>query len=122
MRGRVVHVRDRVPGAVYVGRTMPYQGLLGHKLQNPFRITAKSSRQDVIRKYRAYLLGKGRPLLAALPALRGKDLACWCRHLGEQPTDDNLCHADVILALLDIFTDADLERMARENPDDHQDC
>lgn len=31
-------------------------------------------------------------LLAALPSLRGKDLACWCK-LGEP------CHADVLLRL-----------------------
>jgi hypothetical protein len=33
-----------------------------------------------------------KPILAALPELRGRDLACWCRL--DQP-----CHADVLLEL-----------------------
>ena len=40
----------------------------------------------------AWLIGRRRILLRAMPALRGKNLACWCK-----PRDP--CHGDVLLEL-----------------------
>jgi hypothetical protein len=96
----------RMPeGAVYVGRP----GVFGNPFQHPDKALA-------VRLFRCWLTGSmrsldliddrfrcicGKQLLIyrrdhlrryGLPALRGKDLACWCR-LG-QP-----CHADVLLEL-----------------------
>jgi hypothetical protein len=47
-----------------------------------------------------------------LPELRGKALACWCRHDGEEPTDDNRCHGDQLVRMLNYFTDDQLREAA----------
>lgn len=46
-------------------------------------------------KYRAYLLERP-DLLALVPELRGRTLACWCAPL--------LCHAEVLAVLADSGT------------------
>ena len=51
-------------GAVYVGRPT--------KWGNPFVIGKHGTRDQVVAKYRAYLLGNAQ-LIAALPELRSKD-------------------------------------------------
>lgn len=72
----------REPYDVYIGRPS--------KWGNPFEIGKHGTREEVIEKYRRYL--ESRPsLLAALPDLRGKVLACWCAPLP--------CHGDVLLEL-----------------------
>jgi hypothetical protein len=70
------------PGAVYIGRP--------GKWGNPFIIGRDGTRDEVVAKYRAYLLATP-SLMAALPELRGKDLVCWCA--------PEACHGDVLLAL-----------------------
>jgi hypothetical protein len=45
----------------------------------------------MVAAYRRYLRANGE-LMAALPELRGHDLACWCKL-------DEPCHADVLLEL-----------------------
>jgi len=79
---------------VYVGRPM-YRGgwqLPGSPLANPFRPGPDGSRNEVIARYRRYLLGRS-DLLTLLPGLRGRRLGCWC---APEP-----CHADVIAELAD---------------------
>jgi hypothetical protein len=76
----------------YVGRAM-YRGgwrLAASPLANPFRIGADGDRDEVIAKYRDYLLSRP-DLLELLPDLRGGRLGCWCKPLP--------CHADVIAEL-----------------------
>lgn len=74
---------DRIPpGAVYCGRPSPFG--------NPFVIGRDGSRADVIAKYEAWLTRQP-ALLARLPSLKGRDLACWCAPLP--------CHCDVLLRL-----------------------
>lgn len=80
MSTRVVHCR-REPYDVYIGRPS--------KWGNPFVIGPDGTREQVIEKYRQYLLTSPE-LLAALPALRGKILGCWC--------SPNPCHGDVLVA------------------------
>jgi hypothetical protein len=89
---RVVH-KSKSRFDVYIGR--------GSKWGNPFVIGPDGNREQVIEKYRQYLLynekfGKDIPdnkeLLAALPELRGKVLGCWCR--------PKACHGDVLIELL----------------------
>lgn len=79
---------------VYVGRAMHRGGwhLDGSPLANPFRLGPDGTRDEVVAKYREYLLGRP-DLLALLPALRGQRLGCWC--LPER------CHAEVIAELAD---------------------
>ena len=87
MRGR----HGQVPrGAVYVGNAVGHVGLKASKWGNPFRIGRDGTRDEVIAKYRAWL-GQQPDLMAALPELRGKDLACWCT--------PERCHAEVLREL-----------------------
>lgn len=75
---RSFHPKD----AVYIGRPS--------KWGNPFVIGRDGNRQEVIEKYKEYILSN-RKLLDSLHELRGKDLVCWCYPLE--------CHGDVLLEL-----------------------
>ena len=121
---RVVHVKDHIEGAVYIGRPMPRQKLRGTIWANPYKIgqgvprfhdgtvtMEPMTRQNVIALYR-YDITQSRFLLRELPTLRGKTLACWCRHHWEKPGPGNACHGDVLLEMLAQYTDDDLMAMA----------
>jgi hypothetical protein len=97
---RVVHVKDKVPGAVYIGRWLGRRGFQASKWANPYKIGVHGTRADVIKTYRAWLTANP-ALLAQLPELSGKPLSCWCRHDGEERTADNSCHGDVLIELLE---------------------
>jgi hypothetical protein len=103
---RVVHVKDNVPGAVYIGRANGRAKLSGSPFQNPFRVDTLG-RQGVIDHFRECLMGSP-GLLSRLPELRGKPLACWCRHDGEERTPQNACHGDVLVELLERYSDDEL--------------
>ena len=60
----------------------------GECSHNAFRCETAA---EAVEQYRWWLTNSQR-LLAALPELRGRNLACWCRL--DQP-----CHADVLLDL-----------------------
>lgn len=81
MTGRVVHCKQSNYD-VYVGRPSIWG--------NPFAIGRDGAREDVINKYRKWLMSR-EDLLGLLPTLRGKVLACWCY---PKP-----CHADVLVEL-----------------------
>lgn len=116
---RVVHVNDRVPGAVYVGRAVSRRGITASPFRNPFWIVSETegdtglSREDAIAMFRVHMtLGEGRPMLSLLPELRNTPaLACWCRHDGEDRTPENECHADVLVELLNRYTDDELREL-----------
>lgn len=57
---------------------------------NPYVIGRDGSREDVVRKYCAYLLSN-RKLLGRLHELSGKSLSCWCH--------PNLCHGHILMEL-----------------------
>ena len=67
---------------LYVGRPS--------KWGNPFVLGRDGSRDEVIRKYRAWIVTQP-ALMSALHELRGKDLICWCA--------PESCHADVLAEL-----------------------
>lgn len=69
---------------VYVGRPS--------KWGNPFTIGKDGSREEVIAKYRRWLLGQPALVAAARTELRGCDLVCWCAPLR--------CHAEVLRAVV----------------------
>lgn len=114
---RVVHVDDNVDGAVYIGR--PMRGRKGSPFANPFRIGhaiptfegldgRKATRRDVIIEYELWIKSSPqRHLLSLLPDLRGKVLACWCRRESDD-TPDEICHGDVLVRLLDTYSDDEL--------------
>lgn len=84
MNGVVIHKRNMMPGDVFIGRPS--------KWGNPFVIGKDGDRAEVIAKYRAWIATQPH-LLAALPELRGKRLACFCA--------PQACHGDVLAELLD---------------------
>lgn len=108
---RIVHARDDVLGAVYIGRAAPRAKLKASLFASPYAIGASGkqlTRGDALALYEFYLWLSGL-LLPQLPELRGKPLACWCRHDGET---EPRCHGDILLAILDRFTDDELRSAA----------
>jgi hypothetical protein len=81
-------------GAVYIGRANPKRRLPASKWGNPFVVGRDGTRDDVVEKYRKYLLASP-DLLAALPELVGKDLVCWCA--------PKRCHGDVLKVMVERF-------------------
>jgi Domain of unknown function (DUF4326) len=79
---------------VYVGRAIHRGGwhLEGSPLASPYRPGRDGTRDEVVARYRTYLLSRP-DLLALLPELRGRRLGCWCV---PEP-----CHAHVIAELAD---------------------
>jgi hypothetical protein len=75
---RVVHCKKEEYD-VYIGRPS--------KWGNPFVVGKDGSREEVIEKYRTYLL-QNAELLASLHELKGKILGCWCK--------PKACHGDVL--------------------------
>jgi len=78
---KVVHCREE-PYDVYVGRPS--------KWGNPYIVGKDGTREEVIQKYRDYIVNNER-LLESLSELKGKCLACWCAPLP--------CHGDVLMEL-----------------------
>lgn len=79
----VVHCRhERFD--VYIGRPS--------KWGNPFKLTSERQRDELIEKYRMWLL-KQPELIAALSEIQGKTLGCWCK--------PKRCHGDVLAELAD---------------------
>lgn len=79
---KVVHCK-KSPYDVYIGRPS--------KWGNPFAIGKDGTREEVIKKYREWILGQPN-LLKALPELRGQILGCWCK--------PQACHGDVLVELV----------------------
>ena len=72
------------PGSVYIGRGR------GGPWGNPFVIGEHGTREEVIEKYRHWLLDESPELvLQAQQELRGKDLVCFCA--------PQACHGDILL-------------------------
>jgi hypothetical protein len=80
---RVVHCRTQ-PYDVYIGRPS--------KWGNPFLIGRDGSGEEVIEKYRAWVVTQPH-LMATLGELRSKTLGCWCRPLR--------CHGDILVELIE---------------------
>lgn len=81
---QVVNVRRHGDYDVYVGRPS--------KWGNPFAIGRDGTREQVIERYRAWVVQQPE-LMASLGELRGMVLGCWC---APEP-----CHASVLAELAD---------------------
>lgn len=77
----VVHCK-KSPFDTYIGRPT--------KWGNPFTIGKDGTREEVIQKYREWIVTQPR-LMASVHELKGKTIACWC---APQP-----CHGDVLAEL-----------------------
>lgn len=135
MSTRVIHINDvrdhpeRYADAVYIGRAAPRRGLRRSIWANPYRIGDRISyghagkgepimtREGLLFSYTNDILeGGNHHLLGVLPELRGRPLACWCRHDGVPMTNgingpDNRCHGDQLVHWLATFTDDELRVM-----------
>jgi len=70
--------------AIYVGRPT--------KWGNPFEIGKAGTREEVVEKYRKFLVEGGyNGSVVDVRELRGKDLVCWCA--------PKTCHADILLEM-----------------------
>jgi hypothetical protein len=74
---------DLIPlgNSVYIGRPSPWG--------NPFVIGQDGTREEVIEKFRVYLLSRPDLMEQVKTELRGKDLVCFC---APEP-----CHGDILL-------------------------
>ena len=80
---RVVH-NKKEPYDVYIGR--------GSKWGNRFIIGKDGTREEVIEKYREWLMTQ-QDLLDSLHELKGQRLGCWCK-----PKN---CHGDILAEMAD---------------------
>lgn len=83
---KVVHCK-RDEFDVYIGR--------GSKWGNPYIIGRDGTREEVIDKYRKYMVMRRKNLLNDLEELEGKRLGCWCA--------PRACHGDVLVTLIECF-------------------
>jgi hypothetical protein len=88
LNARHFRKKQRPANYVYIGRFHPRWG--GSKWFNRFVIDKDGTRDEVIEKFRAWIVQQPE-LMAALPELRGKDLVCWCA--------PERCHGDVLIEL-----------------------
>lgn len=102
--GCVVNIKyDQDTYDVYIGRAVPAYGLPASKWGNPFKMPRGydifADPDGILAKYEAHV--RSRPdLMAALPELRGKTMACWCK----RPDREVPCHGDVLLRLIEEVT------------------
>jgi hypothetical protein len=77
---------------VYIGR-WSYQIQIQSKWANPFAIgkDRDGTREQVVDKFRTYILNQLNLLAAIIPELTGKYLCCWCV--------PELCHGNVLVEL-----------------------
>jgi hypothetical protein len=68
--------------AIYIGRPS--------KWGNPFVIGKDGTRQEVVQKYKDYIL-TNQSLLSQIQELRGKDVVCFCA--------PQQCHGDILIEL-----------------------
>jgi hypothetical protein len=86
---RVVHcARERYD--VYIGRPSIWG--------NPFKLGPDGSREEVIKKYKDWLMGNTE-VLDRLHELKDKTLGCWCK--------PHACHGDVLVQALEALEDED---------------
>jgi hypothetical protein len=95
LAGRVINLTDKPRPAfdVYIGRRQwcGKEVFEASPWANPFSVK-KWGREGAIKRYEEKLRGKPE-LLARLPELEGKILACWCK--------PKACHGDVLLRLIE---------------------
>lgn len=115
---RIVHVSDRVDGAVYIGRANGRMRLKASPFGNPFTVQ-KHGRAGAIALYGHWLLfgATGVDVLVRLPDLRNVPaLACWCRHDCQEWTPETACHGDHLIELLKRYRDEELRKIGEGEP------
>jgi hypothetical protein len=78
------HLRDRISASdVYIGRPS--------KWGNPFVIGKDGTREEVVEKYKKWVLSQPRLVADIKSELNGKNLVCFC--------SPRACHGDILLAI-----------------------
>ncbi|ADC73234.1 conserved hypothetical protein (plasmid) [Thioalkalivibrio sp. K90mix] len=77
------HRDSRSPGSVYIGRPSRWG--------NPFVVGRDGTREEVVARYREWLLARPEKMEAARRELRGRDLVCFCA--------PKACHGDVLIEI-----------------------
>jgi len=97
---RLVNVRNKpIPQYdIYIGRLNKWMDLPESKWRNPFVLERESDRRAVLAQHMKYMLSRP-DLIAALPELKGKTLACWCT--------PKLCHGHNLIDLYNEFVNDD---------------
>lgn len=86
MATRVVNIlEERFQNVILVARPS--------KWGNPFKIGRDGNREEVVRKYKEWLLNQP-DLMNSLHELKGQTLGCYCK--------PKLCHADILAELADL--------------------
>lgn len=94
-RTTVVHCRlDAFD--VYIGRAHPLFPA-GSPWGNPFKVGVDGSLPQVLERYRSWIREQPE-LMARLPELRGKRIACWCK---TRKHPNAPCHGDILALLAD---------------------
>jgi hypothetical protein len=88
MKQLVVHCKKE-KFDVYIGRPSPWGNPFSH-LDGTLAQFKVASRDEAVDKFREWLLANP-VLMARLPELKGKVLACWCH--------PKRCHGDVLAEL-----------------------
>ena len=100
MPTKVVHCKKE-PYDIYIGRPSIYG--------NPFKIGKHGTREEVLEKYREYLLSN-LYLLEKIKELDGKVLGCWCKPLS--------CHGDIMMEILNKIKKGEIkDGRAKDNND-----
>lgn len=83
----VVNIKTGAAHDVYIGRPSPWG--------NPFHLHGKTTRGEVIARYRQWLMERDQQelVLRMKKELKGKVLGCYCKPLA--------CHGDVIKEIVD---------------------
>ena len=79
----IVHCKKE-PYDIYIGRPS--------KWGNPFQIGKDGTREEVIEKFRNWIIAQPN-LLKDLYEINGKTLGCWCKQ--------KRCHGDVLVELIE---------------------
>lgn len=88
---------------IYIGRENKWLNLEQSKWHNPFVMKNESQREDVVNKYREYILDNPK-LLESLHELDGQILGCYC--YSSHTKTGKKCHGSVLIELFqDIYKD-----------------
>ena len=93
---KVCHVRDKEKyKAVYIGRPSRWGNPFSHKKIDG--VIEMSTREEAVTAYTQWIMHPDQSQLVqdAREFLKGKTLACWCKHIGN-PSSGALCHGDVL--------------------------
>src|SRR5258706_6063244 len=96
----VINKRSGEPYDLYIGRPSKWGNPFSH-LNNTIAKFKVSTRDEAIRKYEEWVVQQPE-LMAALPEIEGKILACWC--------DPLPCHGHVLVNLLEQVLEQLLEQ------------